>query len=83
MHLGHYQHGKLDFDPRNTRVQCPACNTYNGGMLDEYTLNLIRENSLEWVEKLKSDAGKHTGYKEEELKELYAQLTLDKGVPLL
>lgn len=74
MHAGHYQHSKLDFDPRNINPQCPKCNTYQGGRLDDYTLHLIRDNGVEWVEELKRDAARHTGYKEEELKEIYKDL---------
>lgn len=74
LHCGHWKHGKLDFDERNLRSQCNFCNTYKGGMLDVYTLNLVKENGLEWVEKLKSDAAQHPGYKLEELKQIYLRL---------
>lgn len=55
---------------------------YLSGNLGAYAERLIRENGLEWIEQLRNDAGKHTGYKEQELKELYTQLTLDKGTPV-
>lgn len=74
LHAGHWKHRVLDFDSRNLRSQCNFCNTYKGGMLDEYTLRLIRENGLEWVEKLRQDAAQHPGYKLEELKEIYIRL---------
>lgn len=74
MHCGHYQHGKLDFDSRNLKPQCTACNTYHGGRLDEYTLHLIKDYGLEWVQQLKIDAARHPGYKLEELKEIYLRL---------
>jgi len=82
MHAGHFIHGKLDFDERNIKPCCIKCNMYLSGNLGNYAERLIRENGLEWLEQLRNDAGKHTGYKEEELKELYAQLTLDKGTPV-
>lgn len=74
LHAGHYQHGKLDFDERNLKPQCAACNTYHGGRLDEYTLRLIRENGLEWVERLKRDAAQHGGYSLNEIKIIHAEL---------
>lgn len=73
-HAGHYQHGKLDFDERNLRPQCPACNTYHGGRLDEYTLRLINDHGLEWVETLKNEAFQHKGYRLDELKKIHAEL---------
>jgi len=82
MQAGHFIHGKLDFDERNIRVQCVKCNMYLSGNLGAYAERLIRENGLEWIEQLRNDAGKHTVYKEQELKELYTQLTLDKGTPV-
>lgn len=75
LHAGHYQHGKLDFDERNLKPQCVACNTYRGGQLDTYTLRLIHENGLEWVNQLKRDAAVHPGYSLEELKRIYLELT--------
>ncbi len=74
LHAGHYQHGKLDFDTRNLKPQCAACNTYHGGRLDEYTLRLIKENGLEWVEQLKRDSAQHKGYSLEEIKRIYEDL---------
>ena len=74
LHAGHYQHGKLDFDERNLKPQCAACNTYHGGRLDVYTLRLISDNGLEWVEQLKRDAAQHPGYRLEDLKRIHADL---------
>ena len=74
LHAGHFQHGKLDFDEKNLRPQCAACNTYRNGMLDVYTMKLIQENSLEWVEQLIADAWQHPGYSLEELKVIYKEL---------
>lgn len=56
LHCSHYIHNKLDFDLRNLKPCCQKCNTYLSGNLGEYTLRLVRENGLEWVEQLKSDA---------------------------
>lgn len=74
MHAGHFKHGTLDFDSRNLRPQCAECNTYKGGRLDVYAINLVRENGIEWVEQLEKDAAQHQGYKVEELKEIYVRL---------
>lgn len=70
MHCGHYIHGKLDFDLRNLKTQCNKCNTYLSGNLGEYTLRLIKENSLEWVDQLKLDANT-TEYTIEDLEAIY------------
>lgn len=75
VHAGHYQHGKLDYDERNLKPQCAACNTYHGGRLDEYTLQLIAAHGLNWVEQLKKDALNHPGYQLDELKRIHADLT--------
>lgn len=74
LHCGHYQHGKLDFDERNLKPQCASCNTYHGGRLDSYTLRLISEHGLEWVEQLKRDAAQHGGYSLEDCKRIHGEL---------
>lgn len=77
LHAGHYRHNALDFDARNLKAQCPACNTYRGGMMAEYTINLIKDHSLEWVEKLKNDADKHLGYRYDDLLKIEKRLALE------
>jgi hypothetical protein len=45
-HAGHYiKRGYLGtfVDERNVRPQCPGCNTYRGGVQDEFGLNLTKE----------------------------------------
>ncbi len=74
MHAGHYRHGTLDFDRRNLKPQCTQCNTYNGGKLNKYTLKLIKEYGIEWVEMLERDADRHPGYRLEELQKIYEVL---------
>lgn len=74
-HAGHHFHGKLDFDPRNLRVQDAACNTYRGGMLNVYAKKLIVENGLGWYEQLERDAAQHPGYTLPQLKEIHADLS--------
>lgn len=37
---GHFRHGSLDFDRRNTHAQCKKCNLYLSGNLDNYALKL-------------------------------------------
>lgn len=75
LHAGHYKHGTLDFDRRNLKPQCNKCNTYLGGKLDVYTMNLIDEYGIEWVKQLERDASQHPGYRLEDLKIIYAELT--------
>lgn len=71
MHLGHWKHNKLDFDPQNTNPQCVGCNTYKHGNLDAYTLRLIKDYGLEAVEDLERRSARHKGYSYEELKQIY------------
>lgn len=69
-HLGHFKHGKVDFDPRNTRIQGAECNTYRGGMLDVYAVRLIEEIGLEEVKDLERKAAQFKGYSREFLEEI-------------
>lgn len=58
LQAGHYKHDKLDFDERNLKRQCFACNNYHSGRLDVYTVNLIRDYGMDWLNKLSNDAQK-------------------------
>lgn len=76
MHCGHFKHGKLDFDFRNLKSQCPKCNTYESGKLDVYGIKLVREYGIEFVNQLEVDAWKKgNDYSIEELKEIIRYLT--------
>lgn len=75
LHAGHFHHNKLDFDERNLRPQCNACNTYQGGKPREYSLKLVKENSIEWLERLKHDADNHPGYRYDDLLNIYEKLS--------
>lgn len=80
-HLGHFKHGKLDFDPRNTRIQDAACNTYRGGKLDVYGVKLVEELGLEEVKDLERCAAQFVRYSRQELNEIietYKELLNDK-----
>ncbi len=74
LQAGHYKHDRLDFDERNLKPQCGKCNHYNSGELDLYAERLIRENGLEWFNKLVSDSWKHEGYSIEEMLEIEKDL---------
>lgn len=74
MNAGHWKHGSLDFDERNIRLQCPRCNLYLSGRLEEYTMRLVKENGIEWVERLANDASRHLGYRLEDLKKIHDDL---------
>lgn len=76
LHCGHFQHGKLDFDERNLKPQCPSCNTYHAGRLDVYAAKLVKMHGLEWVESLIDEAHKHSGYSLNEIKETYSHIKL-------
>lgn len=58
---GHFISGRtnaLFFEPDNSRLQCPTCNTHLGGNLEVYREKLIKEIGLERVEWLESQ--RHT-----------------------
>lgn len=76
LQAGHFKHNKLDFDDRNIKPQCPQCNTYKSGLLDVYAEKLIRDNGLEWFNKLVQDAWAHQGYSIEELRLIIEDLKL-------
>ena len=68
MDAGHFIHNKLDFDPRNLKIQCGRCNRYLRGNLGVYAIKLIQEYGLEWVNQLQVDAQiKGNNYNREEI----------------
>lgn len=74
-HAGHFIHGKLDFDKRNRRPQCPRCNTFLHGNLGVYAERLIEEGID--LKQLRRDAEeKGNAYSIAELKEIIAKFTL-------
>jgi len=77
LNAGHYKHDRLDFDERNLKPQCVKCNQHNSGELDLYAERLIKENGLEWFNKLVSDAWKHKGYDIEEMLEIEKGLKIE------
>jgi len=71
MHLGHWKHNKLDFDPLNTNPQCVGCNTYKHGHLDAYTLQLIADYGMDRVKELERRANTFgNSYTIEQLKQI-------------
>lgn len=56
LQAGHYFHGKLDFDERNVRPQCPQCNLYRSGNLAYYGVKLAIVIGVEGMEQLRLDA---------------------------
>lgn len=67
MHLGHYKHGRLDFDPQFTQLQCPQCNVFGHGKLDVYGEKLVETYGYEFVRMKTQEANTHKGYSREEL----------------
>ena len=57
-HLGHYIHGKLDFSPIATQIQCPHCNIWKHGELGIYGEKLIAEHGQKVVALLRHQAHK-------------------------
>ena len=75
MHASHFIHNKLDFDIRNIKPSCPQCNTFKHGNLGVYAYKLIKDNGLEWVERLQKDARKKgNNYSREELESIIKNL---------
>ncbi len=71
---GHFKHDRLDFDFRNLKRQCVACNLHHSGRLDVYAEKLIEENGLEWFKKLSTDANAYNKYTVDKLKEIIKDL---------
>lgn len=55
-HCSHFHHKKLDFDNRNLKACCSACNTYKHGNLAIYATKLVMELTPEGMEKLYLDS---------------------------
>ena len=71
---GHFKHDRLDFDFRNIKTQCVACNLHNSGRLDVYAERLIEENGLEWFTQLIRDSNSYNKYDAERLKVIILDL---------
>lgn len=69
-HLGHWKHGKLDFHPYATQIQCVTCNLWKHGRLDVYTLRLIELLGVDEVRTLARLSNTHPGYTEQQLKDV-------------
>ena len=68
MHCGHYIHGKLDYDLRNLKAQCPRCNRFLHGNLGVYAEKLIEIYGLNWIKKLRLDSENEKKYTIDDLK---------------
>lgn len=61
---GHYYHSKgflIHFDPRAVHVQCPMCNRWKSGNLQEYALRLLGDYGPEILEEF--NMLRNTNYK--------------------
>ncbi len=58
MQAGHFKHGVLDYDDLNIHCQCPQCNKWKHGKLDEYAVRLVRKYGCEVLEELEKRADK-------------------------
>ena len=71
LHCGHYIHNRLDYELKNLKPQCPACNKWKSGNLGVYGERLIKEIGLETVEKMrKYSFKKGNDYSRAELNEI-------------
>ena len=69
MHCAHYFHGKLDFDSRNLKCCCAACNTYKHGNLAVYGVKLTQELGVEGMQQLLLDSNT-IRYSKDDLEEI-------------
>ncbi len=69
MNAGHFHHGKLDFDERNRRKQCPQCNTWKSGNLGIFGTKLAEELGVQGMIQLMIDAHQRV-YSTPELKQI-------------
>ena len=69
--MGHYWHGRLDFDLRNLKIQCAGCNKYLHGNLAIYGIKLSELLGVEGMKQLRRDA-ETKKYSIQELKEIIA-----------
>lgn len=60
--LGHFIHGKLDYDSMNTQIQCTRCNRLLHGNLGVYCIRLITMYGLKAVKDMIRRSEQHTGY---------------------
>ena len=71
---GHYIHGNTKptyFEERNTHVQCPRCNLYLSGALDQYALYLEAKYGEGILQELDSLSKSKVGFKRGELEAIY------------
>lgn len=69
-HLGHYFHGKLDFSPIATQIQCAGCNLFKHGNLGIYGEKLIAEYGMREVANLRQESYMVHKYTIPELEEI-------------
>lgn len=73
--LGHFKHGKLDFDPMNVHCQCDYCNIHLHGNLGVYASKLIEKYGLKKFNNLVLRANQHTNkYTISELEEIIEKI---------
>jgi len=56
LQAGHFHHGRLDFDRRNIKKQCPRCNKWKSGELALYGTKLTQELGVDGMQRLLLDA---------------------------
>ncbi len=83
-HAGHYWkadkrsgHQSVRFDLNNIRPQCKKCNTYRGGMMAEFSYNLLNEIGREEFEKLAIRAKQPKKWTISELREIQMKISLE------
>lgn len=77
MHAGHYIHGKTKetwITDENIHNQCPTCNTYKGGQLDEYYIFIVSEYGQEKADYLRSKRAGLKLWKTPEMELIYQDL---------
>lgn len=73
LQAGHFHHGRLDFDRRNIKKQCPRCNKWLSGNLAIYGTKLSEELGKKGMNQLILNANTKT-YSTTELKQIIKEL---------
>lgn len=77
---GHFFHNRLDYDLRNLRKQCTACNRFKHGNLGIYAIKLTQELGLKGIKQLEKDSiKKGNNYSRQELFDIINKFS-DKGM---
>ena len=76
MQAGHFKHNHLDFDFDNVHPQCPRCNKFLHGNLDNYATQLVKNYGVNILDELKFKAGHEKKQTIKDYKQIYEGLQI-------